>query len=65
MGDSKFYGLRGQRLALAVGIIAGVDFFLFGYDQASASSIPHRRQDKATRNDRKGLRKLDMNFLYV
>ncbi|CAG8973667.1 hypothetical protein HYALB_00002233, partial [Hymenoscyphus albidus] len=32
-GSSRYFGLRGQRLNLAVGIIAGVDFFLFGYDQ--------------------------------
>jgi hypothetical protein len=27
----KFYGLRGQALNYAVGIIAGTDFLLFGY----------------------------------
>ncbi|EPE30675.1 MFS general substrate transporter [Glarea lozoyensis ATCC 20868] len=32
-GGSRYFGLRGQKLNLAVGIIAGVDFFLFGYDQ--------------------------------
>ena len=30
---SRFLGLRGFKLNLAVGIIAGADFFLFGYDQ--------------------------------
>lgn len=29
----KFYGLRGTSLNWAVGIIAGMDFLLFGYDQ--------------------------------
>ncbi|KAG0652588.1 Sugar transporter STL1 [Hyphodiscus hymeniophilus] len=32
-GGGRYFGLRGQRLNLAVGIIAGIDFFLFGYDQ--------------------------------
>ncbi|EKG12331.1 Sugar/inositol transporter [Macrophomina phaseolina MS6] len=30
---SRFYGLRGTRLNVAVGFIAGLDFLLFGYDQ--------------------------------
>ncbi|EME83298.1 uncharacterized protein MYCFIDRAFT_39197 [Pseudocercospora fijiensis CIRAD86] len=29
----RFYGLRGTRLNVAIGIIAGLDFLLFGYDQ--------------------------------
>ncbi|PMD65982.1 putative MFS monosaccharide transporter [Hyaloscypha bicolor E] len=32
-GSGRYFGLRGQSLNLAVGIIAGIDFFLFGYDQ--------------------------------
>ena len=30
---SRFLGLRGFKLNLAVGIIASLDFLLFGYDQ--------------------------------
>ncbi|RDW62717.1 MFS general substrate transporter-13 [Coleophoma crateriformis] len=30
---TRYFGLRGQKLNNAVGIIAGLDFFLFGYDQ--------------------------------
>lgn len=33
MKKSKFYGLRGTRLNVAIAVIAGVDFALFGYDQ--------------------------------
>lgn len=33
MFGKKFFGLRGQALNIAVGVIAGLDFFLFGYDQ--------------------------------
>jgi hypothetical protein len=29
----KFYGLTGSRLNIAIAVIAGVDFALFGYDQ--------------------------------
>lgn len=28
-----FYGLRGTSLNIAIALIAGVDFALFGYDQ--------------------------------
>ena len=31
----KFYGLAGTRLNIAIAIIAGIDFALFGYDQVS------------------------------
>lgn len=31
----KFYGLTGTRLNIAIAIIAGIDFALFGYDQVS------------------------------
>ena len=30
---SKFFGLRGFRLNVAIGVVAGLDFLLFGYDQ--------------------------------
>lgn len=33
MKKSKFYGLRGTPLGVAIAVIAGVDFALFGYDQ--------------------------------
>ncbi|KAH9828424.1 Sugar transporter STL1 [Teratosphaeria destructans] len=29
----RYYGLRGQALNIAIGVIAGMDFLLFGYDQ--------------------------------
>jgi hypothetical protein len=35
----KFYGLTGSRLNIAIAIIAGIDFALFGYDQVSLTSI--------------------------
>lgn len=31
----KFYGLRGTKLNIAIAIVAGADFALFGYDQVS------------------------------
>jgi hypothetical protein len=33
MFGKKYYGLKGFNLNLAVGVIAGLDFLLFGYDQ--------------------------------
>ena len=33
MLGKKYYGLKGFHLNLAIGIIAGMDFLLFGYDQ--------------------------------
>lgn len=39
MKKSKFYGLRGTRLNVAVAVIAGTDFALFGYDQVSSSTV--------------------------
>ncbi|KAK4140183.1 general substrate transporter [Dichotomopilus funicola] len=35
----KFLGLKGQALNMAVGIIAGCDFLLFGYDQGVMGGI--------------------------
>jgi sugar porter (SP) family MFS transporter len=32
-GLGKYYGMRGQSLDLAIAVLAGLDFFLFGYDQ--------------------------------
>jgi hypothetical protein len=29
----KFYGLKGTQLNVAIAVIAGIDFALFGYDQ--------------------------------
>lgn len=31
--NTKYLGLRGTKLNVAIGIIAGTDFLLFGYDQ--------------------------------
>ncbi|KAG9228855.1 sugar transporter [Amylocarpus encephaloides] len=36
---SRYFGLRGQKLNLAVALIAGVDFFLFGYDQGVTGGL--------------------------
>ncbi|KAI5293403.1 hypothetical protein KEM52_005561 [Ascosphaera acerosa] len=36
---SKYYGLRGHDLNLAISIIAGLDFFLFGYDQGVTGGL--------------------------
>lgn len=33
MFGKKYYGLKGLSLNVAVGVIAGLDFLLFGYDQ--------------------------------
>lgn len=35
----KFFGLRGNRLNYAVGIIAGCDFLLFGYGKNLTASV--------------------------
>ncbi|KFY63245.1 hypothetical protein V496_04094 [Pseudogymnoascus sp. VKM F-4515 (FW-2607)] len=32
-GSSPYFGLRGNKLDLAIAFLAGLDFFLFGYDQ--------------------------------
>lgn len=29
----KFYGLTGTKLNIAIAVVAGIDFALFGYDQ--------------------------------
>lgn len=65
----KFFGLRGQALNYAVGIIAGCDFLLFGYDQGVMGGIltlpvflqqfpeidPEAGPDSATRSTRQGI----------
>ncbi|KAI9742858.1 MAG: hypothetical protein M1818_003587 [Claussenomyces sp. TS43310] len=33
LGLPRYFGLRGKSLDMAIAIIAGLDFFLFGYDQ--------------------------------
>lgn len=33
MVGKRYYGLTGTKLNIAVGVIAGLDFLLFGYDQ--------------------------------
>lgn len=33
MVGKKYYGLLGLKLNVAIGVIAGLDFLLFGYDQ--------------------------------
>ncbi|KAI9849863.1 MAG: hypothetical protein M1837_000077 [Sclerophora amabilis] len=32
-GGSRYFGLRGTKLNVAIGFLAGLDFLLFGYDQ--------------------------------
>ncbi|KAK0517404.1 hypothetical protein JMJ35_000559 [Cladonia borealis] len=32
-GNSRYFGLRGIKLNIAIGALAGLDFLLFGYDQ--------------------------------
>ena len=32
-GAKRYFGLQGVRLQVAVGLLAGLDFLLFGYDQ--------------------------------
>lgn len=38
-GSGDFFGLRGTKLQIAVGAIAGIDFLLFGYDQGVTGSL--------------------------
>ncbi|KAE8452654.1 hypothetical protein EG329_013913 [Mollisiaceae sp. DMI_Dod_QoI] len=37
--SGKFLGLRGVQLQIAVGVIAGMDFLLFGYDQGVTGGL--------------------------
>ncbi|KAI9753346.1 MAG: hypothetical protein M4579_005204 [Chaenotheca gracillima] len=38
-GGSRYFGLRGTSLNIAVGCLAGLDFLLFGYDQGVMGGI--------------------------
>jgi len=44
----KFYGLTGTRLNIAIAIIAGTDFALFGYDQVHAVHYSGYNQESLT-----------------
>lgn len=44
MKQSRFYGLRGTSLNVAIAVIAGTDFALFGYDQ-----VRHQLLDNPSR----------------
>lgn len=37
--SGNYLGLRGVRLQIAVGVIAGIDFLLFGYDQGVTGNL--------------------------
>lgn len=37
----KFYGLKGTQLNIAIAVVAGVDFALFGYDQVRRADCEH------------------------
>ena len=38
--DKKnYFGLRGSKLQIAVGVLAGLDFLLFGYDQGVTGGL--------------------------
>lgn len=32
-GKARYFGLTGLELNVAIGVLAGLDFLLFGYDQ--------------------------------
>ena len=38
-GNNNYFGLRGTRLQILVGVIAGMDFLLFGYDQGVTGGL--------------------------
>lgn len=38
-GKKNYFGLRGTRLQVAVGVLAGLDFLLFGYDQGVTGGL--------------------------
>jgi hypothetical protein len=40
----RFYGLRGLKLNIAIAVIAGTDFALFGYDQVTTFASIDPRQ---------------------
>ena len=39
MGGGQYLGLRGHALQVAIGVIAGMDFLLFGYDQGVTGGL--------------------------
>ena len=39
MGGRSYLGLQGTKLQIAVGVIAGMDFLLFGYDQGVTGGL--------------------------
>lgn len=39
----KFYGLRGTKLNIAIAVVAGIDFALFGYDQVCSKHVANPR----------------------
>jgi hypothetical protein len=45
MAKSKFYGLRGLKLNIAIAVVAGTDFALFGYGKSSdARSLDYQQR---------------------
>ncbi len=38
-GKHNYFGLRGTQLQVAVGVLAGLDFLLFGYDQGVTGGL--------------------------
>ena len=38
-GKRRFFGMRGLKLNIAVGVVAGLDFLLFGYDQGVMGAL--------------------------
>lgn len=39
MGGGQYLGLKGNALQIAIGVIAGMDFLLFGYDQGVTGGL--------------------------
>lgn len=39
IGKSRYLGLKGTKLNVIIGLIAGLDFFLFGYDQGVMGAL--------------------------
>lgn len=39
MGGRSYLGLQGTSLQIAIGVIAGMDFLLFGYDQGVTGGL--------------------------
>lgn len=37
--SGEYFGLKGTALQVAVGVVAGTDFFLFGYDQGVTGNL--------------------------